>query len=80
MLAKVEPGSHVQQSDVVGASVSSELFTNGMLALGISLAMIMAYIWFRFEWQFAVGAVVTLLLDVTKRSASSSSRASSSTW
>ena len=28
--------------------------------------MIFAYIWFRFEWQFAVGAVVTLLLDVTK--------------
>ena len=36
------------------------------LALVISLAMIFAYIWFRFEWQFAVGAVVTLLLDVTK--------------
>jgi preprotein translocase subunit SecD/preprotein translocase subunit SecF len=65
-LAKSEPGSKVLRSDVVGASVSGEMFTNGMLALGISLAMIMAYIWFRFEWQFAVGAVVTLLLDVTK--------------
>ncbi len=28
--------------------------------------MIMVYIWFRFEWQFAVGAVVTLVLDITK--------------
>ena len=65
-LARVEPGAKVLRADVVGASVSAELFTNGMLALGISLAMIMAYIWFRFEWQFAVGAVVTLLLDVTK--------------
>jgi preprotein translocase subunit SecD/preprotein translocase subunit SecF len=65
-LSKTEPGSKVLRSDVVGASVSGEMFTNGMLALGISLAMIMAYIWFRFEWQFAVGAVVTLLLDVTK--------------
>ena len=37
-----------------------------MLALGLSLLMILVYIWFRFEWQFAVGAVVTLLLDVTK--------------
>jgi len=37
-----------------------------MLALGISLLMILVYIWFRFEWQFAVGAVVTLLLDITK--------------
>jgi preprotein translocase subunit SecD/preprotein translocase subunit SecF len=65
-LARAEPGSRVVQSDVVGPSVSAELFTDGMLALAISLAMIMAYIWFRFEWQFAVGAVVTLLLDVTK--------------
>jgi preprotein translocase subunit SecD/preprotein translocase subunit SecF len=65
-LEKAQPGAKVLRSDVVGASVSQELFTNGLLALGISLAMIMAYIWFRFEWQFAVGAVVTLLLDVTK--------------
>jgi preprotein translocase subunit SecD/preprotein translocase subunit SecF len=46
--------------------VSAELFRNGLLALGISLLMILIYIWFRFEWQFAVGAVVTLVLDVTK--------------
>ncbi|MBV8096889.1 MAG: protein translocase subunit SecF [Acetobacteraceae bacterium] len=60
------PGSRVLRTDAVGASVSSELFRNGLLALGISLVMILFYIWFRFEWQFAVGAVVTLLLDVTK--------------
>jgi preprotein translocase subunit SecD/preprotein translocase subunit SecF len=65
-LARTVPGAVVQRADIVGASVSDELFTDGMLALAISLAMIMAYIWFRFEWQFAVGAVVTLLLDVTK--------------
>ncbi len=65
-LSHAAPGATVQRADVVGASVSDELFTDGMLALAISLAMIMAYIWFRFEWQFAVGAVVTLLLDVTK--------------
>jgi preprotein translocase SecF subunit len=61
-----QPGSKVLRTDAVGASVSAELFQNGMLALGISLLMILVYIWFRFEWQFAVGAVVTLLLDVTK--------------
>jgi preprotein translocase subunit SecD/preprotein translocase subunit SecF len=66
VLEKTQPGSKVLRSDVVGASVSHELFTNGLLALGISLAMILVYIWFRFEWQFAVGAVATLLLDVTK--------------
>jgi preprotein translocase SecF subunit len=65
-LAVAQPGSHIQRTDAVGASVSAELFRNGMLALGISLLMILVYIWFRFEWQFAVGAVVTLLLDVTK--------------
>ena len=66
VLEATQPGTKVVRADVVGASVSHELFTNGMLALAISLTMIMLYIWFRFEWQFAVGAVVTLLLDVTK--------------
>ena len=60
------PGTRIVRTDAVGASVSAELFQNGMLALGISLLMILVYIWFRFEWQFAVGAVVTLILDVTK--------------
>ena len=65
-LAQAQPGSVIEQTDAVGASVSDELFRNGLLALGLSLLMILVYIWFRFEWQFAIGAVVTLLLDVTK--------------
>jgi preprotein translocase subunit SecD/preprotein translocase subunit SecF len=65
-LEAAQPGIRIVRTDAVGASVSAELFDNGMLALGISLLMILVYIWFRFEWQFAVGAVVTLLLDVTK--------------
>lgn len=65
-LEQAAPGIRVVRTDAVGASVSEELFRNGMLALGISLLMILVYIWFRFEWQFAVGAVVTLILDVTK--------------
>jgi preprotein translocase SecF subunit len=65
-LEKGVPGAKIQRTDAVGASVSAELFRNGLLALGISLVMILVYIWFRFEWQFAVGAVVTLVLDVTK--------------
>ena len=60
------PGIMILRADAVGASVSKELFRNGLLALFISLAMILAYITFRFEWRFAVGAVVTLVLDVTK--------------
>jgi preprotein translocase subunit SecD/preprotein translocase subunit SecF len=65
-LDKAVPGIKVLRTDAVGASVSAELFRNGLLALGISLLMILLYIWFRFEWQFAVGAVVTLVLDITK--------------
>ena len=65
-LEQAAPGTRVVRTDAVGASVSAELFRDGMLALGISLLMILVYIWFRFEWQFAVGAVVTLILDVTK--------------
>ncbi len=65
-LEHAAPGTKVLSTEQVGASVSAELFRNGMLALGISLLMILVYIWFRFEWQFAVGAVVTLILDVTK--------------
>ena len=65
-LEQAQPGTKILGTDAVGASVSAELFRNGMLALGISLLMILVYIWFRFEWQFAVGAVVTLILDVTK--------------
>ncbi len=61
-----QPGARVVRTDAVGASVSSELFRDGMLALSVSMLMILVYIWFRFEWQFAVGAVVTLILDVTK--------------
>ena len=65
-LEQAQPGTVIQRNEAVGASVSDELFRNGLLALGISLLMILVYIWFRFEWQFAIGAVVTLLLDVTK--------------
>jgi preprotein translocase subunit SecD/preprotein translocase subunit SecF len=65
-LEKGVPGARIERTDAVGASVSAELFRNGLLALGISLLMILVYIWFRFEWQFAVGAVVTLVLDLTK--------------
>ena len=63
---QAQPGTRILRTDAVGGSVSAELFRDGMSALGFSLLMILVYIWFRFEWQFAVGAVVTLVLDVTK--------------
>jgi preprotein translocase subunit SecF len=52
--------------EVVGPTVSSELIAGGTIAVVIAMLAILVYIWFRFEWQFAVGAVVTLILDITK--------------
>ncbi|WP_428246941.1 protein translocase subunit SecF [Ferrovibrio sp.] len=60
------PGAEIRRVEAVGASVSDELFKDGMIAMGLALVAMLAYIWFRFEWQFGVGAVVTLVLDVTK--------------
>ena len=65
-LASAAPGSKILSTQAIGASVSAQLFTQGLEALGLSFVMILGYIWFRFEWQFAVGAVTTLILDTTK--------------
>jgi preprotein translocase subunit SecF len=66
MLAEKFPGSEIRRLEVVGARVSDELFRNGLLATSLSLLAVLVYIWFRFDWQFGVGVVGTLLLDVTK--------------
>ncbi|CAN5274069.1 protein translocase subunit SecF [soil metagenome] len=50
--------------NVVGSKVSGELFTSGLLALGVAIVLMFAYIWFRFEPQFGFGAVAGLLHDV----------------
>jgi len=65
-LASAAPGAKILSTQAIGASVSRDLFTQGLEALGFSFVMILGYIWFRFEWQFAVGAVTTLILDTTK--------------
>ena len=48
----------------VGPKVSNELFKSGLLAISLSLAAMLLYIWIRFEWQFSVGAITALLHDV----------------
>ncbi len=60
------PDIRITRTEAVGASVSAELYHDGMMALGLAMLAMLVYIWFRFEWQFGVGAVVTLALDVTK--------------
>jgi preprotein translocase SecF subunit len=65
-LESAAPGTHILRTEAVGNRVSGELFTGSLIALGISMLAMMVYIWVRFEWQFAVGAIVTLLLETTK--------------
>jgi preprotein translocase subunit SecF len=50
--------------EVVGPAVSSELRLTGFIAVAAGLLAIVAYVWFRFEWQFALGAIVALTHDV----------------
>jgi preprotein translocase subunit SecF/SecD/SecF fusion protein len=50
--------------EVVGPAVSSELRITGFIAVASGLLAIVAYVWFRFEWQFALGAIVALTHDV----------------
>lgn len=65
-LERAAPGTRVLRTEAVGNRVSDELFRGGMVALGLSLLAMLVYIWVRFEWQFAIGAIVTLVLDTTK--------------
>jgi preprotein translocase subunit SecF len=66
MLAAKFPGSEIRRLEQVGARVSDELFHKGLLAVSLSFVGVLIYIWFRFDWQFGVGVVGTLLLDITK--------------
>ena len=48
----------------VGPKVSKELLNAGLLAISLSLAAMLFYIWIRFEWQFSLGAIAALIHDV----------------
>ena len=48
----------------VGPKVSKELLSAGLLAISLSLAAMLFYIWVRFEWQFSLGAIVAIIHDV----------------
>ncbi|NQV79547.1 MAG: protein translocase subunit SecF [Alphaproteobacteria bacterium] len=57
-------GIEYRRVEFVGPQVSAELVRAGALALGLALVAMLIYIWFRFEWQFSVGAVTALVHDV----------------
>jgi preprotein translocase subunit SecF len=68
IVAKIKekhPKVRIDGVDSVSGKVSSELFSDGLLALFAAAIGIGLYIWFRFEWQFGVGAIWALVHDVT---------------
>ncbi|MCX7932081.1 MAG: protein translocase subunit SecD [Rhodovarius sp.] len=65
-LEQASPGIRILRVEAVGNRISDELFRAGLIALGLSLLAMLAYIWIRFEWQFGIAAITTLVLDTTK--------------
>ncbi|MBI1172010.1 protein translocase subunit SecF [bacterium] len=63
-LTKMDPNLKIVSTETVGPKVSSELVWSSVMALAATSFGIMAYIWLRFEWQFALGGVLALLHDV----------------
>lgn len=62
----LDPGVKFDRTDVVGPKVSGELAQSGVMAVVLAGLAMLVYIWWRFEWNFAIGAIATLVLDTTK--------------
>jgi preprotein translocase subunit SecF len=58
------PGARIDSVDTVSGKVSEELAQSSAMAIGLAMLGIALYIWLRFEWQFGVGALLTLAHDV----------------
>lgn len=54
----------IRRVEIVGPQVSAELIQTGLMAVIAAIVSMLIYIWFRFEWQFSVGAVLALVHDV----------------
>jgi preprotein translocase subunit SecF len=63
-IAAAVPGATFPSVSFVGPKVSGELFVKGLEALGIAMLLMLAYIWFRFQLQFGLGAVLAIFHDV----------------
>ncbi|MDC0656429.1 protein translocase subunit SecF [Leisingera sp. SS27] len=63
-LDAVAPGIKFVSVESVGPKVSGELITTAIIAVALAIAAVLVYIWLRFEWQFALGAVAALVHDV----------------
>jgi preprotein translocase SecF subunit len=60
----IGPGFSFRRVESVGPKVSAELLKSGIIAIALSLAAMLFYIWIRFEWQFSLGAIFALFHDV----------------
>lgn len=63
-LVAADPAAEVRRVEAVGAQVGAELYENGALALFFVIVGIMLYLWLRFEWRFAVAAIIANMHDV----------------
>jgi preprotein translocase subunit SecF len=63
-LLEVDPEIRITSVESVGAKVSGELVLKAVLAMTAATGAILVYIWLRFEWQFAAGAVLALVHDI----------------
>ncbi|MGC1864459.1 MAG: protein translocase subunit SecF [Methylocystis sp.] len=62
--AAVENDYELRRVEVVGPRVSNELVQSGTLGVVLSIIAVLGYLWFRFEWQFAVSAVIATMHDL----------------
>jgi preprotein translocase SecF subunit len=63
--AKFGAGLSYQRAEFVGPRVSQELLVNSVWAILISMLGVLLYLWFRFEWQYGIGAIAALVHDVS---------------
>ena len=64
LIDKLNAEINFRRVENVGPKVSSELLQSGIIAISLSLAAMLFYIWIRFEWQFSVGSIIALFHDV----------------
>lgn len=65
LIEKNYPGARIDSVETVSGKVSDELALDGALAIGLAMLGVAIYIWFRFEWHFGIGALMTLFHDVS---------------
>ncbi|WP_415304840.1 protein translocase subunit SecF [Candidatus Pelagibacter sp. Uisw_090] len=64
LISSIGGSFNFRRVENVGPKVSSELLKSGIIAIALSLAAMLFYIWIRFEWQFSLGAILALFHDV----------------